>query len=139
MLVDLTGLDSAPISNNSVIDPNRYIGVIEKIEEVTSSKKGTPGINVDYRIENGPVQVSGASAIGRHVFQSIWVPNEPGKGRDIGLSRVARLFHACGVDRSSMDISLLQGKSVLITVGKRTYNGEESNEVTDTKPVPSGM
>jgi len=38
-----------------------------------------------------------------------------------------------------MDISLLQGKSVLITVGKRTYNGEESNEVTDTKPVPSGM
>lgn len=128
------GLSTAPVVN--ILDEGLYSVQIQKAEAQVSKQKGTPGLHFELTVLEGPVQNStGASPIGRKVFNTIWISND-GAGRAIGLQKLAKLCKVCGVPQSDeLDLDLFVGKNLIVRIKHRLYNGEPQEEVVDFKEL----
>lgn len=56
-IISTIGLGSAPI--NDLLDKGRYLVNIVSAEPVTSLRKGTPGIKLEFVVLQGPIQATG--------------------------------------------------------------------------------
>lgn len=136
MVINVQGLAGAPVSNNEVFDEGDYICTITKVESVTSKEKGTPGLKFDFRIDAGIAQIStGLVPVGRHIFWTLWIPMS-GQGRDINLSKLARLLKAAVVPQADeLDLDAFLGKQVQIHNKPRPYQDDLQNEISSFKAV----
>jgi len=138
-IIQLQGLATAPINSTEAFDEGDYIVTILKAEETTSHEKGTPGLKFDFRIDAGLAQVAtGIVPVGRHIFWTMWIPLS-GKGRDINLSRLAKLLKAVGVPQSDeLDLEAFVGRQVQVHNKPRPYNDELQNDISNFKAVVTG-
>lgn len=126
-IINVAGLATAPVVQ--LIDEGVYLAQIVSAEPVVSKgEKQTPGIKFDFVVVQGAIQQNGSDPTGRHVFWTLWIPNE-GAGRDIGLQRLAKLCRVTGIVQSDeLNTDEFIEKQVIITVKHRTMSGGDPVE-----------
>lgn len=127
-IISTIGLGSAPI--NDLLDKGRYLVNIVSAEPVTSLRKGTPGIKLEFVVLQGPIQATGVDPVGRHVFWTLWLP-QSGAGNTLGLTRLAQLCTALGLERGDQfDTDTLVDKTLVVRLGvQKTDEGDEQQDV----------
>lgn len=125
-----TGLSTAPVTN--VLDEGLYSVQINKIESVVSNAKGTPGLDLDLTVLDGPVQQgTGSYPAGRKIRWTLWLSNS-GPGQASGLQRLAKLCRAAGVPQDdNLETDLFIGHDIVIRGKHAEYNGEPKFEIAD--------
>ncbi len=134
-IINVAGLADAPVTQ--LIDEGVYLAQIISAEPVVSKgEKQTPGIKFEFVVLQGAIQQNGSDPTGRHIFWTLWIPNE-GAGHDIGLQRLAKMCRVTGVPQSDqLDTDAFIEKQLIVTVKHRTMNGGDPVEdITNFREV----
>lgn len=146
-MVHAEGLSTAPPEvYSTALQAGDYAVVVQACSPETSRKKGTQGLKWEYIVEDGPDQTfektDGTtytqSPIGRHIFDTEWLPNSSmADGGKFCASRLAKICEVLGVQQSDdLDEQEFVGKrcKLRLKVVTENENGEKlldpRNEVT---------
>ena len=136
-LFDASALANAPV--RSVLNPGKYSARILSAKEILSSKKNTPGLEIELVVTNGPTQESGSEPINHHSFATLYSSNDPTK-RGPFFSRVHGLADAAGIDLASFEgmpaeeftpvfLETLINRDVVMVIANELYEGNPKEVV----------
>ena len=130
---DLKGFEAFP--SGTYDGAVQEVSMIEVKGEDGSLPKGTPGLNVQFRIVGGDYD-------NRRVFNNYWIAPKKYEKKAMMDGMLSRLFIALGYDEAAVtsgtfepDLDELVGKACRVAVGQDTYNGEVKNIVKGVKPA----
>jgi hypothetical protein len=142
---DLKGFDPIPADT--------YECAVQEVTDIAikgetgNLPKGTPGINVQFRVTGGEFD-------NRRVFNNYWIAPAKIAGKAYDKKKMmdgmlAKFFIAIGFDEAEVtggdfdpDYDDLVGRECLVVVGQKEYpkdSGEMQNVVKNVKPVGSGV
>lgn len=136
-LFDASALANAPV--RSVLNPGKYTARIVKAAEILSAKKGTPGLDIELIVTNGPTQESGSEPINHHIFTQIYSSTDPTK-RGPFFSRVHALADAANIDLATFEgmsaeeftpmfLETLLNRDVIVVISNEEYQGNPKEVV----------
>lgn len=100
--------------------------------------KGTPGLNVQFRVVGGDYD-------NRRLFNTYWIAPKKYEKKAMMDGMLARFLIALGFDEETVlsgtfepELDEIVGLECRLVVGQREYLGEMQNTVKNVKPVGSG-
>ena len=141
-MIHVEGLSTAtPEVYSSALQAGDYDVIVQAASAEVSSK-GSQGLKLEYVVENGPDQtyekrdgtVETQSPVGRHLFETAWLPHSGQKdGGDYCARHLAKICEVLGVAQGDdLDEQEFIGKRCKVRVKVVTKDGE-GNDLNDPR------